>query len=245
MPTLALWLGSMAAPALADGIKTYDRVVDLGQQQYTYITEFPKIDEAGNLVQIKPSAGSGYEVEGIDPNRSGHILGTTLHKIGDTTNLLPAVISGPNAVPYGLNASGHIVGDLSIPNAVAPFFFAPETGQLAWLKSLPGATGAAKVDGINALDQLVGAQDGKAIFWASPTSVPVELSSLLPTSSKWQLNEATDINDRGEIVGYGDNPAGKFVDFKLEPSAVPEPTTLALLALSGLVVAVCKIRNRR
>ena len=77
----------------------------------------------------------------------------------------------------------------------------------------------------------------KAIFYASPTSEPVELPALLPTASGWKFLNATGINDRGEIVGYGVNPAGAMSDFKLVPSAVPEPGTLAIFAGIGLAVA--------
>ena len=93
---------------------------------------------------------------------------------------------------------------------------------------------------------MVGGQSSKAIYYASPTSEPVELASLLPKGTGWKFLDATDINDRGEIIGYGVNPAGKLVDFKLEPSAspVPEPTTLALFAMSGVMLACSRLGRR-
>ena len=103
---------SSSGVARADGLRSYDRVVDLGEQQYTFLTYSPHIDEAGNYVPNKPDSGSGYQLETIyDRARPGHTLGHTLHKAGDATNLLPASISGPASLIWGPNASGHVAGD--------------------------------------------------------------------------------------------------------------------------------------
>ncbi len=48
----------------------------------------------------------------------------------------------------------------------------------------------------------------------------------------WTDTFATNINESGWIIGYGVNPEGKEHSFLL----VPEPATLALLALGGLAV---------
>ena len=231
-----LWLTGLVA---ADAVKSYDQVVDLGVQKYTYITESPRIDKTGNLVEHKPTAGN-YQVKAIlDPSLYGHTLGFSLHKIGDSTNLLPASLGVPSVSLELPNASGHVVGFLS-DGGITPFYFAPETGKITWLKSLPGVVGGTEVFGINASDQIVGAQGGKAIFYSSPISEPVELSSLLKTNTGWQFMGATDINDRGEIIGYGDNPSRNFADFKLEPfaSPVPEPTALILFTLLTLIIPI-------
>ena len=40
----------------------------------------------------------------------------------------------------------------------------------------------------------------------------LDLNSLLPPNSGWTLTSATGINDAGQIVGYGLNPAGYYVN---------------------------------
>lgn len=58
----------------------------------------------------------------------------------------------------------------------------------------------------------------------------VSLNSLIDPNSGWVLNEATDINDNGYIVGKG-TFQGVTTNFMLKP--VPEPTTLIALGLGA------------
>ena len=53
-----------------------------------------------------------------------------------------------------------------------------------------------------------------------------DLNNDISSGSGWTLDEATGINDKGQIVGYGTNPSGQSEAFLLTP--VPEPSTLAL-----------------
>jgi len=65
--------------------------------------------------------------------------------------------------------------------------------------------GDAEVTAINNLGQIVGTEHD--ISFLTPflieNGVIVNLNTLLPAGSGWQLREARDINDRGEIVGRG------------------------------------------
>ena len=57
-----------------------------------------------------------------------------------------------------------------------------------------------------------------------------DLIDLIPAGSGWDiLNIAYDINDSGQIVGYG-TVGGETHAFMMTP--IPEPTTMLLLALA-------------
>ena len=66
------------------------------------------------------------------------------------------------------------------------------------------------------------------------------MNSLIDPSSGWILADATAINDSGQIVGNGTNPAGQTHAFLLTP--IPEPASLALLALGGAIVLLGRRR---
>jgi hypothetical protein len=70
-------------------------------------------------------------------------------------------------------------------------------------------------------------------------SVMTDLNSpgLTSAPSGWILEEATAINDSGQIVGWGISPSDQTDGFLLTPSVsvVPEPS--ALVSLLGLSIA--------
>lgn len=60
----------------------------------------------------------------------------------------------------------------------------------------------------------------------------VDLQSLLPSGSGWTLQEAFDINDSGQIVGYGVR-SGQLRAFLMTPSAAPAPHDVEVVVLTG------------
>jgi hypothetical protein len=71
------------------------------------------------------------------------------------------------------------------------------------------------------------------------------LNSLIDTASGWTITDATDINDLGQIVGYGTNLSGQSDFVLLTPISSPEPSTLALLAAALLGLAAWSLRRSR
>ena len=69
-----------------------------------------------------------------------------------------------------------------------------------------------------------------------------DLNTLINLSSGWTIKDAMAINDSGQIVGYGINPAGQTHACLLTPT--PEPSTLALLTASSLILSLCGWRQR-
>ncbi len=236
-------LSTLAIRAEAEAIISYNKVIDVGQRSNGTLTEQPSIDESGHVTEIRPSIAGDYTLGTVfDPYQYGVSVSQFLHRTGSDANLLtPALQDSGAFVIVGLNASGHLVGS---GRDGPPFYFSPETGQILQIKPLPGSIHGGSVFAINNLDQIVGESDGKATFYSSPTAEPVELSKMLSTASGWDLLQATGINDRGEIVGYGISPASKESDFMLEPSQVPEPTALVTFALAGGVLATRSLAKR-
>ncbi len=60
----------------------------------------------------------------------------------------------------------------------------------------------------------------------------INLNTLIDPSSGWNLGVAFDISNNGLIVGYGVNPSGQIRAYLL----IPEPATVAILGLGGLVL---------
>ena len=100
--------------------------------------------------------------------------------------------------------------------------------------------------GINDSGQVVG------YYSAMDSSLPlpflyqdgqrVNLNSLLPANSGWQLGIPRIINNQGWIVGAG-SFNGEGHTYLLRPVAVPEPSALALLFGSGLTLGWLRCRR--
>ena len=65
-----------------------------------------------------------------------------------------------------------------------------------------------------------------AFLYDAATDSTVDLQSLVPTDSGCRLQAANDINNRGEIVGYGVK-GGQLAAFKLTPPSPPAPGSVS------------------
>ena len=67
----------------------------------------------------------------------------------------------------------------------------------------------------------------------------LDLNDLIDPASGWVLTDVRDINNHGQIVGYGTSPQGHTHGFPLTP--VPETSSMLCLgmffSLGGLYVA--------
>lgn len=73
--------------------------------------------------------------------------------------------------------------------------------------------------------------DDIPLLWKD--GVQYNLNDLIPVEAGWEIMYASDINNLGQIVGYG-QINGQEHAFLMTP--VPEPATLCLLALGGLIL---------
>jgi probable HAF family extracellular repeat protein len=134
---------------------------------------------------------------------------------------LPAVLSGlgANSYAHDLNDAGLIVGSDHSPSPHP--FRSPGGAGFARLPTIPGGFYAEEGDayGVNEKGQIVGSLwlatsdevlGERAVLWEN--GVPIDLNTLLSPSdtATFVLAEALDVNERGQIVGWG-------VDLPFEP----------------------------
>ena len=96
----------------------------------------------------------------------------------------------------GINNSGVIVGDYNLGSACIW-----QNGSIVNLDML-GDNTLGKAYGINNARQVVGQISGEAVLWQDGHAY--KLKDLIPAGSGWRLFEARDINESGQIVGYGE-----------------------------------------
>jgi probable HAF family extracellular repeat protein len=66
-----------------------------------------------------------------------------------------------------------------------------------------------------------------AFMWPSSTSLGIDLNTVIPPDSGWELQHASDINNRGEITGFGvlngERHAFVLIPVRASPRARPTP----------------------
>jgi probable HAF family extracellular repeat protein len=153
---------------------------------------------------------------------------------------------------YAINNSGQAAGFVYVFAQVAGDYAAVFSGgETQLLGRLTGYSNAYAY-GINDGGLVVGTARGlsadqdamRAFIWQD--GAMADLNTLLPDNSGWTLLEARDINNNGEIVGYGyygDQAYGPNVYQAFVMTPVPEPSAIVTL-LCGLAGAGA-IRRRR
>jgi len=187
----------------------------------------------------------------LDISDSGHIVGTALRNLGEFGTSRAYIwfngqitflngLGGVSDRAWGVNASGVAVGQSFLSALPAPKINPNHAalwsnGSAYDLGTLGGTNSCAY--SINENGLIVGLAetvDGTqhACLWQD-TQI-FDLNNLLPVDSGWDyLKSAIDINIHGQIVGQG-IIGGEEHAYLLTP--VPEPCTLLLFALGGLLI---------
>lgn len=208
----------------------------------------------GTVVQLGTLGGRDSYAWGI--NNNGQVAGLASDK--NNSNHLALFDQGAvidlgvckGCGVFEINDSGQFVGYRNTDTGLGDtpthgFLYAG--GQVRDLGTLGGVRSQAF--GINEQGQVVGYSNvagqstdvWRAFIYSNDTMI--DLNNLIAPDSGWVLTHARDINDNGQIVGYG-LVGGQQHAFLLTPSAVPVPTAAWLFG-SGLMGLWGLARRRR
>jgi probable HAF family extracellular repeat protein len=168
-------------------------------------------------------------------NNNGQIVGAVQTNVpyhaflysGGVMTDLGTFPGGSFSFAYGINNTGQVVG--CADNQA----FLYSGGIMTGLGTLGGGYSGAL--GINNNSQVVGSayiSSGPEHAFLHSAGTMIDLNSRIPNSG-WTLVQASAINDRGYIVGYGINPSGLSHAFLLTPN--PHRATATAAVLNGSV----------
>lgn len=135
-----------------------------------------------------------------------------------------------DSIGYGINSFGDVVG-YSGPDA---FFYS--NGVMTGL-------GAGVAFGINDSGQVVGGSNFGAFLYRN--GMMADLNTMIDPTRGIQLQTATGINDRGQIIVNGVDANGNVAAFLLTPESlsIPEPSVPLLIA--GGLSALAMLHHKR
>jgi probable HAF family extracellular repeat protein len=181
-------------------------------------------------------------------NNSGQIAGdATNHQGKDHAVLWNAgqpldlgTLGGSTSWATGIGDDGRVVGMSESANGYWYGFLWQSGQQMVNLGTLPGYR-ESDAEAVNSRGEVVGRAMGpgnRAFIWSNGGMY--DLNDLIPANSGWVLQSARDINESGQIIGYG-TFNGVDEAFLLTP--VPEPSSMFVL-LCGLGGLGAMLRRR-
>jgi probable HAF family extracellular repeat protein len=196
---------------------------DLGTLGGSYSEAFG-INNLGQVVGYAPVPGS---------NNHGFVTGPN-QPIDPVTDVV-GTFGGTSSEVYAINNAGQIVGRASdgtgyrafLTNGPGPLGPANDLGFL-------GAFNSATAYDINDSGQVVGASNSIAFLYEGSGPI-VDLNTLIAPVAGLTLTTAKAINELGQIAGSC-TINGQQHAYRLDPIAVPEPSTPALLGIAAFAL---------
>jgi len=205
---VATWLGEVDSDYPASFARAVNNARQIVGVDVEGMSSAGFLWEAGSMQYVGPSKGiydinevgqaAGYRYA-YDSNSHYHAVyydGTSL------IDIARASYNYDHSYACGLNDQGQVVGYVKLGSCNVPEAFLWKSDVI----SLIGFGRHSSGEAINNAGVAVGYGDAfgleRALAWTNESGA-VDLDTLLPTGSGWALKRAYDINNAGQIVGYG------------------------------------------
>ena len=225
-----------------------------------------------NTQQSIGQAPGATSTLGVVINNSGQVAGNTLvanpsnpaspaqggaffYSNGTMTNI--GTLGGAWTSVWGMNDSGQVVGGSALSTTAIAHAFLYANGKMTDLGTLPGDQNS-NATSINAQGQIVGSSGtgNNTSGFLYSNGVMTNLNSLISHSTGWTITDAISINNLGQILAVGYNPAMLPVNASGEgsllltpadlaapgdpvfPTIIPEPSSLATYGLLAAGLAI-------
>jgi probable HAF family extracellular repeat protein len=223
------------------------RNIDGTFQDLGYLSTYTGTRSSGQAIN---SSGQAAAYEGIGMGQ-GASAKAFLWGNGSRQGL--GTLGGSGSVAYGINDVGQVVGMASTSGDLYTHAFLWNSGTIQDLGTLGDSSQA---NGINNNGQVVGMSDGvfsdftstHAVLWTINADGSVTMTDLndLVAGQGWSLAEATGINDKGQIVGWGYTDSDPFGwhAFVLSADAAPVPLPPAMYMFGSALIGLIGVRRR-
>lgn len=241
-----LWSGSGSATDLnpagfsSSKATAVSQTVQVGYG-YSPSGQYHPLVWSGTAASARDLCPSAFPSSWIDGTDGTHHIGAG--NSAATNNRYHALLwTGTSTNAVDLNPAGYIetVGKGVAGNQQVGYGSTPSSGlthALLWTGTAQSYVDLGEGYGYatNGTKQ-VGIHGGSACVWNGTAASVVNLAQFLPSGLRNSGSSAWGIDEQGNIVGYAYDLAGNEHAILWEPEQVPEPATLTLLTVGGLML---------
>jgi probable HAF family extracellular repeat protein len=175
-------------------------------EQHAFLYSGGQITDLGTLGEA-PSTAYGINNRGVivgySYDTAGNFFGF-IYRNGKMTQM--GTLGGSWSLAYAINDKNQVTGQAYTPQNLEADAFLFSNGKMTDLGTLGGGSGSYG-SGINNAGTVVGRATIKGgsyrAFFSVNGAQMQDLNTMIPTGTGWVLQEATAINDAGQITGYG------------------------------------------